>query len=283
MKYVLLALGIVLIIGGAMSMYWGYGIIEDERGWATFLAGATALTGGVIVIALAFVFGALERLRVGLETRMVLALPAKPDLSAPPPLPLAREEAPAPQREEPAFGATDRAVPARSAERSPEPPHTAPAAPVMPEPPQPATAGLSRASSAFIAAAAKAREQQTDPSITDLWRRVGVNLETMKSDKIAPAPQAGDRQEPRLTAGPDWLDEALAGFGESVAPQSPEANEDAPPLAPNAPPEQPEVIGRYKVEGTEYLMYADGSIDAQTEEGVLRFKSLGELKAFFQG
>ncbi|MGH6817823.1 MAG: hypothetical protein ACREC1_03510 [Methylovirgula sp.] len=280
MKYVLLALGIVLIIGGATSMYWGYGIIEDDRGSATFLAGATALTGGVIVVALAGVLGAVQRLRTELATRLVAALPARPDLIASPPPPPVREDVPAAQREEPVFGATDRTTPSKSAERSPEP---RPAAPVMPEASQPATAGLSRASSAFIAAAAKAREQQSDPSVTDLWRRVGVNLETMKSDKPASAPHVTDPQEPRPADQPaDWLDEALAGFGESISPRSREI-EEAPPLAPYAPPEQPEVIGRYKVEGTEYLMYVDGSIDAQTADGILRFRSLAELKAFFQG
>ena len=61
----------------------------------------------------------------------------------------------------------------------------------------------------------------------------------------------------------------------------------SPPLAPSSSPEQPEsaepeVIGRYEAEGTAYVMYADGSIDAQSEQGILRFHSLAELKAFFQ-
>ncbi len=279
MKHVLLALGIVLVIAGAASMVWGYGIIEDDRGSASFIAGAIVLTGGVIIAVLSCVFGALQRLRVVLETRAIPALPAMPDQSVQP-VP-AVEDMPAPQREEPVFGAAPRAAPAKSAERPPEPP---PVAPVAPEPPQPATAG--RASTAFLAAAAKAREQRNDPSITDLWRRVGVNLETMKSDKTAtmPAPPASDRPEPRPVApATDWLDEALAGLGESVVPKSPRTSAEAPPIAPHAPPEQPEIIGRYEVEGTEYVMYVDGSIDALTEDGVLRFKSLADLKAFFQG
>jgi hypothetical protein len=74
----------------------------------------------------------------------------------------------------------------------------------------------------------------------------------------------------------------LAGFGESLAPKSRQTGGEAPPLAPNVP-EQPEVIGRYEVEGTEYVMYVDGSIDALTQDGILRFKSMADLKAFFQG
>jgi hypothetical protein len=278
MKHVLLALGIVLVIVGAASMVWGYGIIEDDRGSASFIAGATVLTGGVIIVALSCVFGALQRLSVALETRAIPALPVMPDQSAQ--LVPAVEDMPAPQREEPVFGAAPRAAPVKSAERPP----VAPAAPVAPEPPQPATAG--RASTAFLAAAAKAREQRNDPSITDLWRRVGVNPETMKSDKTAtiPAAPTNDRQEPRPAAqATDWLDEALAGLGESIVPKSPRTSAEAPPLAPHTPPEQPEIIGRYEVEGTEYVMYVDGSIDALTEDGVLRFRSLADLKAFFQG
>ena len=42
------------------------------------------------------------------------------------------------------------------------------------------------------------------------------------------------------------------------------------------------VIGRYESEGTSYVMYADGSIDAQSEAGVYRFASMAELKTFIE-
>ena len=42
------------------------------------------------------------------------------------------------------------------------------------------------------------------------------------------------------------------------------------------------VIGRYESEGTSYVMYADGSIDAQSAAGVYRFASMAELKAFIE-
>ncbi len=278
MKHVLLALGIILVIVGAASMIWGYGIIEDDRGSASFIAGATVLTGGVIIIVLSRIFGALQRLSAALETRPIPALPATTTSAPQPaqPIPAVEEM---PQREEPVY-ASPSAAPAESAKRAAGPP---PAAPVASEPPQPATAG--RASTAFLAAAAKAREQRNDPSIADLWRRVGVNPETMRSDKPATihAPRTNDPQPRPAVQATDWLDEALAGLGESIAPNSPRKSAEAPPLAPPAPPEQPEIIGRYEVEGTEYVMYVDGSIDALTEDGVLRFKSLTDLKAFFQG
>ena len=43
------------------------------------------------------------------------------------------------------------------------------------------------------------------------------------------------------------------------------------------------VIGRYDSDGTSYVMYSDGSIEAQSEAGVFRFNSMAELKAFIEG
>jgi hypothetical protein len=63
----------------------------------------------------------------------------------------------------------------------------------------------------------------------------------------------------------------------------------APPTAANAvraedddEAEEPAVIGHYEAEGTSYTMFSDGSIEAQSERGVARFKSMAELKAYFE-
>ncbi len=53
-----------------------------------------------------------------------------------------------------------------------------------------------------------------------------------------------------------------------------------PPVEP--PVAEPAVIGRYEAEGTAYLMFADGSIEAQSEAGIFRFASMAELKAFIE-
>ena len=50
-----------------------------------------------------------------------------------------------------------------------------------------------------------------------------------------------------------------------------------------AEPSSSPVIGRYESEGTSYVMYADGSIEAQSEAGVYRFASMAELKSFIEG
>jgi hypothetical protein len=282
MKHLLLAFGIVLVIAGALSIYSGYSIIEIERGWASVIAGATALTGGVITVALAFVLGSLDRLRVALEHAVPETARTAPAAHLPHAPPRANDEAVL--REEPVFDTADQDSTAQAEIAKLEP---APAAPPAPDAPAPVAKIPSRAATAFVAAAARARQDlRTEPSINDLWRRVGVNLDAGKSAKAAEMPPSEDtgRAETNVPASTDWLDEALAGFHEATNPGSTEPN-GAPPLAPNVPPDQPEleVIGRYEADGTAYVMYADGSIDALSEEGVLRFKSMAELKAFFQG
>jgi hypothetical protein len=73
----------------------------------------------------------------------------------------------------------------------------------------------------------------------------------------------------------------------------------APPHDPEPPPPEPEVrraepppevrpaataavIGRYEADGTSYVMYSDGSIEAQSAAGIYRFASMAELKAYIE-
>jgi hypothetical protein len=130
---------------------------------------------------------------------------------------------------------------------------------------------------------------------------------------LAPAPAASD----------DWLDRAFSALDEEISagqrPKEPAVPSRAPVLAERAaapikpahgdtmeaeplPLEQPSVtppppapvetpadspvsavIGRYESDGTSYVMYADGSIEAQSEAGIYRFRSMAELKAFIEG
>ncbi len=64
-----------------------------------------------------------------------------------------------------------------------------------------------------------------------------------------------------------------------VAPAEPHEAE----LAAAQPTSNLNVIGRYDSDGTSYVMYSDGSIEAQSEAGVYRFGSMAELKAFIEG
>ena len=62
MSYLVLALGALLSLCGAFAISAGYGIIQVERGWAGVIAGATALSGGIVTIALGFILHSLSGL-----------------------------------------------------------------------------------------------------------------------------------------------------------------------------------------------------------------------------
>jgi hypothetical protein len=48
-----------------------------------------------------------------------------------------------------------------------------------------------------------------------------------------------------------------------------------------AHPEPPPVlVGRYSAGGANYMIFSDGAIEAETEEGQFRFASMGEFKSF---
>jgi hypothetical protein len=63
-------------------------------------------------------------------------------------------------------------------------------------------------------------------------------------------------------------------------PEPAHAPEHAPEAAPPEEAGSKEVIGHYDAQGAHYIMYADGSIDAETVHGVYRFASMEELKQF---
>lgn len=55
-------LGLVLALSGAYGMWAGWDYIQLERGWSLFIAGATAVSGGVVTIALGRAIGVLGRI-----------------------------------------------------------------------------------------------------------------------------------------------------------------------------------------------------------------------------
>lgn len=46
------------------------------------------------------------------------------------------------------------------------------------------------------------------------------------------------------------------------------------------PEHPPALIGRYSSGGANYMIFADGSIEAETEEGAYKFKSMGDFKQY---
>ncbi len=121
------------------------------------------------------------------------------------------------------------------------------------------------------------------------------------SETVQPS---ADRREAEPSAeNGDWLDQALADLdlamaeapfsqrSDAAADIEPHKNMPAETAALASEPAQgefladtdePAIIGRYEFEGTSYIMFADGSIEAQSDRGVARFKSMADLKAYFE-
>ena len=78
------AFGVLLALGGVVSVISGAPIIQLERGWAEVIAGTVALTGGVVTVAIGVV---LLRLRVLVEAVRRLAQPLTDQLMIAPPAP----------------------------------------------------------------------------------------------------------------------------------------------------------------------------------------------------
>lgn len=286
MAFIVLGVGAVMVLAGAGEIYYGSGFLEIERGWSTFIAGTVLLTGGLLTMALGLAMRSLGEvkgalLQLGGGGLAPLALRAAPDIAIParePPVALRPADpalviaagGPALQIE-PHFGA---AIPPTDVEETPplrlrdEPeaaPHVAP--PVAGE-------------------ARPATVRQHEPALS--------------VPAAAPEPDAGIGTH-AAHGGPD---DHYADYTEMPAEVATPEHEAAPPAsepmpapaaappptvpsaaarpAPPTPAPASAVIGRYEADGTSYVMYADGSIEAQSEAGIYRFASMAELKSFIE-
>lgn len=368
MKYVLFALAVLLLLVGGYSVFTGLPIIEVERGWASVIAGTTALVGGALLFGIGWVVRTLEQLRAA-----VLAAEKK---GAKAPLAPAAHDF--------------RSDEMLNEEHRPLRPETA-AAPAWPPHTSPAAASANEQKEALLAAYAARGERRQEirqerrqdvrqevrqdlrqevhdddrdeifeenedfaaeaesilrtplteddrpvrekpaANIRDFWRhnaKAGDKKSPLsgafqkrplgavasvfephpKSMAAANAPLPEPQDDDFATTGPssetaDWRQSNFApprstaephsGFDQ--APSDFESYEGAgekdvtPPMTAAATEgeiegevEEPAVIGHYEAEGTSYTMFSDGSIEAQSERGVARFKSMAELKAYFE-
>ena len=374
MSYLVLALGALLSLCGAFAIYAGYGIILVERGWAGVIAGATALSGGIVTIALGFILHSLSGLHALLKTGKGLTplpgelgedeaseLRPEPGLAFNPEASMVSEAGPPPAAMPPAASlrtwpqrpTRPNLTPARNflksrgtvlpaARGTPESDFALPKLPLVSRAaPRVSQAAMEPPSEPGFAmpgevAAAKAEDEaKTRPASAPAaeapaepaWNADGepglfdddkakeppieARLQEPHIDPGEPATESGPRVTwPAETAsidaifGEDHLiepDPALDARKEGAKP-SPEAIEPAsldpaPPFVaealPAADPREPSppavpaageaglaIVGRYESEGTSYVMYADGSIEARSERGVFHFQSMAELKAF---
>jgi hypothetical protein len=99
--------GLLLAAAGAWAMWTGWDMILIERGWSLFIAGAVAISGGVVTVALGRVIASLARLAARpvavpapAAEAVVVAEPVPAPIAAPQPEPIP-PPAPAPVVEGP--------------------------------------------------------------------------------------------------------------------------------------------------------------------------------------
>lgn len=241
----------------------------------------------------------------GLRPTQLSAEPAHPDLdSGPPPATEVQEFSPirvaatasAPMPPDVGLGE------AASASQFPH------AAPFRPPPPEPEPEGPARAIPGFSTrprAPPAVHDAYRGPERPDAAQTILEGTSGFEADAASGRPPGMPAVEP--VGGPvraiddEWpealpphagrsVDEERGGpaVGHSPAPppaapvESVSAADSAVPADEPAEPEEPppQEIGRYSSGGNSYVMFADGSIEAETPNGRFRFGSLDELKQF---
>lgn len=287
MVVALILLSLAMIVGGSLAALAGWDIVLTERGWTMVIAGSAVASGGALLLGLAAVAARLGRIRTDLAAaverlgRGEAALPALPALDpvaavssgllAGGPA-AAAEPTPAPPDDE-----AQPSLPLFMREPKDEPRGELPPG-LMPEqrveipgdrrpPPEPALVPPDGPEDRRTPAG---DDTPAGPDLRDAGGPEAPRVE---------APRVYDRKDVRADASERDRDDA-AGPGarpEREEGDEPKPEEDEEAGEPGAPAT---VIGTYKSGDNRYIMYSDGSIEAETPTGTFRFGSLDELKEF---
>jgi hypothetical protein len=284
MSRTLLILGVILALVGTAMVAYGIPINGFDWGNTLIIAGTTALTGGLLLFALAEVVRQLGRIADGIGVRGGERLSVGHDLGDAehnrgatripfPPKPEPRRRAPvqdlpAEPRPEvaPSLAAGDaaaeRAMPAfmRPA-RAPEPR----IAPTAEEPRSAQPAAELRAP-----ARADTDDDLAEGLLATAFSRLDVSLRK--------APEAAQASDQEVRFDPLWPPAEREPEPESepelaAAPEPDEAQEREPPYA-------VAILKSGVIDGMAYTLYSDGSIEAELAGGTMRFASVEELRAY---
>ncbi len=305
----LLALACAMIVGGLLAAFFGWDIVLVERGWTMVIAGTVSAASGAVLLGVAAavsklskIAAQLSRLQGSFHDEGAAAAPVSSRDLALATLPGAlvaaqadeadTEKAERPDEAQttlPLFEAEDRREQDDGAVRAaqwpaderadepapPFPPRTTPApAPALEED----DAGGMKVPDFLLAE--RPQDIDEEPRVT----AGDVNVYDRDRDERAPEPEP----EPRET---DLVDERPEPAVETASEREPEPEPEPEPAViqnDQAPEDEAAfdearpatVVGTYNSGDNRYVMFSDGSIEAQTPSGVFRFQSLEELKEF---
>ena len=321
MVVALLALSLVMILGGIAAVVQGFPYVRLESGLAMVIGGSTAASAGVILLGLTALLDRLRKLGDRLDRR----LDASPGQDVPQSVPAA------PAFATPAFAAAPWEAEAPAASASAAAPEVAP-----PERPSLAAmgagmgaaglAGLSigalrpgaRGSEPVFEDPTPPAETAAEPLLPDLLPdsapapvpehhstlEAGAEEDLFAAPEPAPHPfpepepvalheatdQGSERQEthPQVAHPEEAPAPETIGLRPSLDEPAPEpaASAEAEPAAAHpetteaAPDPERHAVGSYASGANTYVMFSDGSIEADTPRGRFTFASLDELKSF---
>jgi hypothetical protein len=278
MVLVLFLLAAVMMVSGAAAMFFGSDIIMVERGWAMVIAGATGFSAGAVLLGIATLLRTLERIVLDVGTERGPATSRDGAVVSPRVEPVAERAEPVtfpglvaaePQMEPESVRPEPRPLEARRG----EPLATPASLPIeevraadgreerLPEPPEPQVKPEPRPNGAHALAQSDILVAPDPPRIRLVESEVEPRFERPRPDETVRAPEPLRRAE---------------------RPRAPEPLRVPEPPRPPEPAPEPEitVVGKYSSGGNSYVMFSDGSIQADTPSGRHRFASLDELKVF---
>jgi len=306
----LLALALAMILGGLLAVVFGWDIVLVERGWTMVIAGSITAASGALLLGLVAAVSKLAKIETrlsglqasvggdefGLGHRATGALAGAGLVGG-----LAAAEAAGAFEERTDEDHKDETQPTlplfdeqeRREEDEPQDkpvvavaewPEDRDAAPVIPFPPRTTPVALP-----------PQEEQEQDLKVPDflladrqrndeedhLVAEPGLDVDALEQDdEVKPKGQDRDRSdeplepvsevEPEREQQPDREPAAAETDQEAFAEDETKSGEEGPAT----------IIGTYNSGDNKYVMFSDGSIEAQTPSGTFRFQSLDELKEF---
>jgi hypothetical protein len=301
----LLALALAMILGGFFTIFLGWDIVLVERGWTMVLAGSISAAGGAVLLGITAAVSKLARIQAelarlhgtfqgrSLNAPMPLTSSMEPSAATPPGGALGGAAAgatgavrsqdeiepllPFPDQDGSAEDPGDEEAPERPSDHPRDPEHAEAVVPFRPR--------------IYAGTASSPEDEPLGAKVPEFLladRSRDADEEPRASEPEPPLPAAEQAPEE-----PEEKPQTVADAAEDVTPAAwPTADADAAePVEPAdtaepvslGEPEEPRpttIIGTYNSGDNRYVMFSDGSIEAQTPGGVFRFKSLDELKEF---
>ncbi|MET0529693.1 MAG: hypothetical protein ABW003_15410 [Microvirga sp.] len=300
----LMALAFAMIVGGLLAAFFGWDIVLIERGWTMVIAGSISAASGALLLGVTAVVSKLSqiqseiaRLQLGLDEEAAVEAPVGPTGMSMAALSggllagemFGRGEAKEPdvgQKDLPLFDAETKPEAVEVAKYPEEPAPSRPIEPFMPFPPRTSPdASASDEDTSEVKVpdfllGDRLRETYEESRTSDVDESLYVEetekpveekrVEEERDDILDIVTETAPIAEPEREPEPEPVEEAAA-----VDEPAPAEEEPTPAESRSAT-----IIGTYNSGENTYVMFSDGSIEAQTPSGIFHFQSLDELKAF---